>query len=197
MHPPDSSDSRPANLRAGGDVELFRSIKGGQLAALGTLYDRFGGLVYGLALAILTNPQEAEDLTQEVFLSLFRNCTYDPTRGAPSSYLITLTRSRAIDRLRAKGRAAKLMQRWGQSRVVETSPVTPMESASINECSQVVRDALEKLSPNYRRVLEMSYFKELSQREIAEKLGTPLGTVKSWVRRGLSELKETLQEYVG
>ncbi|MBC8123707.1 MAG: sigma-70 family RNA polymerase sigma factor [Gemmatimonadaceae bacterium] len=195
--PPKPLDKPSANRQPGSDTELVRALVAGRLDALGLLYDRYGALVYGLALSVLTSPQEAEDLSQEIFLAFCRNCKYNPERGSLGSYLITLTRSRAIDRLRSRDRASKLLRRWGQVAVNEPLPLTPIEHATLSENAQQVREALARLPSNQRQVIELSYFKGLSQAEIASQLNTPLGTVKSWVRRGLLDLRQSLQDFVG
>lgn len=178
------------------DIELFRALKGRQPSALGILYDRYGSLVYGLALRVLKNSQEAEDLTQEIFLNLWHKGKYDPARGSLSSYLTILTRSRAIDKLRSRNTSFKFIERWSQ--VISTQPGvhTPIEQADLKERSQYVRDALTQLSQHQRQVLEMAYYEGLSQSEIAKELDIPLGTVKTWARQGLLKLRKTLQDLI-
>lgn len=188
-------ESRPRpNLQE--DIQVFAALQQGQLSALKPIYTRYGGLVYGLALAILTDRQEAEDLTQDIFLNLCRSCTYNPERGAPSTYLITLTRSRALDRLRSRHRRRHLFQRWGQVVRAEPTPVPPLENINEEAMAQYVSKALADLPKNQRQVLELSYFQGLSQSEIATALGTPLGTVKTWVRKGLASLHQTLKDLI-
>ena len=179
------------------DVELYRNLQAGKKSALGQLYDRYATLVYSLALRILTNPQEAEDLTQEIFLTLWRRQTYNPDRGSLSSFLITLTRSRAFDRLRSRSSKHKLVDRCGQ--MISTSALlpTPVELASVQERQEQVRQALDELPQKHREVLEMAYYQGLSQSEIAKQLDKPLGTVKTWARKGLLQLRENLQEFMG
>jgi RNA polymerase sigma-70 factor (ECF subfamily) len=178
------------------DAELCRALKAGQRSALGILYDRYATLVYRLALRILANPQEAEDLTQEIFLTLWRSNTYNPSRGSLSSFLTTLTRSRAIDKLRSRGTNLKTIQRWSQMMATETSSPTPFESASLTQRSQYVAEALAKLPEKQRQVLEMAYYQGMSQSEIAAQLGIPLGTIKTWSRQGLLNLRKNLQGFI-
>jgi RNA polymerase sigma-70 factor (ECF subfamily) len=192
----DSADSGPNNLLSQTDAELFRALKAGQSCALGILYDRYASLVYRLALRILTNPQEAEDLTQEIFLTLWRSGTYNPTRGSLSSFLTTLTRSRAIDKLRSRGTTLKFLQRWSQAMATESSPPTPFELASLSQRSEYVGDALAQLPKKQRQVLEMAYYDGFSQSEIAKKLDIPLGTIKTWSRQGLLNLRKNLQDFI-
>lgn len=192
----DSADSIPTNQLLQTDTELWRYLKGGKSEALGILYDRYASLVYRLALRILANPQEAEDLTQEIFLTLWRSGNYNPDRGSLSGFLTTLTRSRAIDKLRSRSTKLKFLQRWGQMMTAETSSSTPFEVASLSQRSQQVNSALAQLPPSQRQVLEMAYYDGLSQSEIAKKLDTPLGTIKTWSRQGLLNLRKNLKDFI-
>ena len=143
-------------------------------SALGLLYDRYGSLVYGLALAILTKKDEAEDLTQEVFLSLHdHNRAFDPARGSLGAYLTTLTRSRAIDKLRSGSRRVRILRAQYEAEPALPTQATPMDEASSRETAVRV-----------------------TQAEIAEHVGAPLGTVKSWCRRGLLGLRDVLGDLV-
>ncbi|WP_218082826.1 sigma-70 family RNA polymerase sigma factor [Anthocerotibacter panamensis] len=185
------------NLATQTDLEVYQVLLNGESLALGVLYDRYGSLVYRLALRMLSQPQEAEDLTQEVFLALWQKRAYDPKRGSLSSFLMTLTRSRAIDRLRTRGSNQRFLQRWGQNEEVVTRPHTPFEQASLGERSEQVKAALDTLPELQRQVVEMAYYEGLSQSEIAERLATPLGTVKTRGRQALIKLKRILQDFVG
>jgi RNA polymerase sigma-70 factor, ECF subfamily len=178
------------------DAELFLALKAGNQVALGTLYDRYATLVYRLALRVLGNPQEAEDLTQEIFLMLWKGCGYQPQRGSLGSFLTTLTRSRAIDRLRSRTSSLKFLHRWSQTMISEPSPLTPFELASLSQRSEYVQEAMAQLPDKQRQVLEMAYYDGLSQSEIATQLATPLGTVKSWSRQGLLNLRKHLQTWL-
>ena len=165
--------------------------------ALGLLYDRYGSLVYGLALAILTKKDEAEDLTQEVFLSLHdHHGAFDRARGSLGAYLTTLTRSRAIDKLRSGSRRVRILRAQYEAEPAMPSPATPMDEASSRQTAARVRKALADLRPNERRALELFYYQGMTQAEIAEQLGAPLGTVKTWCRRGLLALRDVLGDLV-
>ncbi|HEY2388714.1 MAG TPA: sigma-70 family RNA polymerase sigma factor [Candidatus Binatia bacterium] len=179
------------------DAELLAALAVDRTRALGVLYDRHAGLVYGLAMKILGNQAEAEDLTQEIFLSLCGKCDYDPARGTLTAFLVTLTRSRAIDRIRSRGRKARLIDTLGEEPITDEPPPSPLEQLSLAESSERVRTALAALPEAQRRVLELSYYRGLSQTEIAAELDTPLGTVKSWARRGLFTLRESLAPLAG
>ncbi len=178
------------------DSEVWNTLKSGKSQALKILYERYSSLVYRLAFRILGNSQEAEDLSQEIFLTLWRTQNYDPSRGSLGGYLTTLTRSRSIDKLRSRGTQLKFLQRWSQLIITESSSPSPFETASLNQRSEQVKSAIAQLSPSQRQVLEMAYFDGLSQSEIAKKLETPLGTVKSWSRQGLLNLRKNLQNFI-
>ncbi|WP_218082478.1 sigma-70 family RNA polymerase sigma factor [Anthocerotibacter panamensis] len=177
------------------DSELFALCKRGQQRALGDLYHRYRVYVFHLSCRILHNPTEAEDLTQEVFLALWRS-NFDPRRGSLKGYLTVLTRSRAIDRLRARGTATKFMERFQQTLVIEDCTNT-LNDAMLEESCCTVRHALTQLPVRQRQVLEMAYFGGFSQAKIAVTTQTPLGTVKSWTRQGLSTLRQHLAAQVG
>jgi len=177
------------------DVELYRALQAGQDVALGILYDRHAGLVYGIALKILGHPQEAEDLTQDVFLKLAQASSYDPSRGSLRTFLAILTRSRAIDRVRSRSKAREFFGQWRDS---EAQHVTDslFEQVFRSEQSQEVQAALSQLSDSQQQILHMAYYDGLSQSEIAKQLEIPLGTVKARARRGLLKLRQTLTDYI-
>lgn len=173
------------------DAELVARLQE-EPSALADLYDRYGGLVFGIARRTLGNIEEAQDLTQEVFLNLQTQRSYDPTRGSLGAYLTTVTRTRAIDLLRFRTRRVTLLHRFW-SRQPEAEPEwSTLDRLSLEECASRVRTALAELSDNERTVLELAYYSGFSQSEIAEQLGAPLGSVKSWARRGLLGLRQQL-----
>ncbi len=176
------------------DADLFLRLQNGETDALATLYDRHAALVYGIALHLLANTAEAEDLTQDVFLSLTKNSAYDPQRGSLRTYLRILTRSRALDRLRTRTRRQqKLRHQAVQNEQLLSG--SPMEEVAQLERSQEILKALEQLSTKEREVLRMAYYQGLSQSEIATRLSTAIGTVKSRTRRGLLKLRLALTNY--
>lgn len=178
------------------DAVLYQALIAGEPKALETLYDRYSRLVYGLALKMLKQPQAAEDLTQDVFLTLWRSQKYNPDRGSLSCFLVTLTRSRAIDRLRTQSVKLRFLDRWTRQLSSEAPTPTPFEQASLAERSQKVREALAQLPETQRQVLEMAYYQGLSQSEIAEQTAIPLGTVKTRSRQGLLRLRQALQDWI-
>ena len=178
------------------DAQLYLALKAGQTAALGILYDRHAGLVYGIALKVLENPQEAEDLTQDIFLNFVKIGSYEPSRGSLRTYLAILTRSRAVDRVRSRRNTRELLKKWGHSRESETATDSLLEKVSRSEQSQEVKAALAQLSDEQQQILRMAYYDGLSQSEIANQLEIPLGTVKARARRGLLKLRQALTDYM-
>lgn len=190
---PSSEENRPVPpVNYADAVELVAAIKRQELDALGYLFDHYSSLVYTLAYKILGNSPEAEDLMQEIFLGLWERCTFNPSRGSLSSFLATVTRSRAIDRLRMKGNRRRILSQWQESLSPKPS-LTPLDHASQSEKRQALQQALTELPSEYRQVLELSYFGGYSQSQIAEQLDKPLGTVKTWARKGLIQLRQSLQ----
>ncbi|WP_287129332.1 sigma-70 family RNA polymerase sigma factor [Candidatus Cyanaurora vandensis] len=173
------------------DQELFRGLKTGRLADLSLLYARYYPQVLRVAQQILGNPLDAEDLTQEVFLILWQG-NYDPGRGTLGGYLNLVTRSRAIDRLRTRSTARRVLTKWQSSTPSETNH--PLEQLVAQEDCCTVRLALTRLPQRQRQVLELAYYGGLSQSKIATAIHTPLGTVKCWMRQGLGTLRQHLQQ---
>lgn len=179
------------------DLELFRRLKAKKTSALAELYDSYGDIMYSLALQILRNPQEAEDLVQEVFLNLWQNCTYNPDRGSFKSFLIIMLRSRAIDRWRAHKSSLNTLERFGKETNSQEKTNIPLKEAVSDEISQRVREALSQLPENQRQALEMAYYEGLTQVEIAQHFNTPVGTVKSWFRLSFAKLRNSLKDSIG
>jgi len=194
---PDLPDTGHREGAAAGpsDEALLRALATDR-SALGPLYDRYSGLVYGLARAILQTEDEAQDLTQEVFLMLCQGSGYDARRGSLGAFLTTLTRSRAIDRLRSRGRRLRLLHASWRSAPAAEGPPAAVDVMVTRESSARVRSAVAELPANERRALEMVYYQGLTQAEIAATLDAPLGTVKSWCRRGLLGLRAALADLV-
>ena len=177
------------------DTALWEMYARDRAKGLAQIYDHYAAVVYGLARAVLGQSEEAEDLAQEVFAALSDRCDFDPARGSLGAYLVTLTRSRAIDRLRGRARRARALERFGRD-PREDNRTSVLDRISVMELSRAVAGALGGLPENQRRVLEMAYFRGMTQSEIASELGAPLGTVKSWSRLGLYGLRHALGDLV-
>jgi RNA polymerase sigma-70 factor, ECF subfamily len=175
------------------DYALMEAIVSGDTAALAALYDRHSGLVFTLCLRILNDRSEAEDLLTDVFWELWsRADRYDPARGSPLTYLLTLSRSRAIDRRRTGMRHRRV--HWEENQMgeqgSESGEASPLDGAISKELGCKIRAAVARLDPAQRQAVELSFFDDLSHGEIAERLGKPLGTIKTHIRQGLIRLRE-------
>jgi RNA polymerase sigma-70 factor (ECF subfamily) len=176
------------------DSELLHAVARGDEAALASLYDRYRLILFGLILRILHSRPEAEDILQDVFIQVWKTAAnFDESRGRPFTWLVTLARSRAIDRLRALGSR----QRVADEAMQEAAPESVSDSeadALQSEQREVVRDALRELPSEQREALVLAYFEGLTQTEIAARLNAPLGTVKTRMRSGMIKLRELLGE---
>jgi RNA polymerase sigma-70 factor, ECF subfamily len=178
------------------DLQVLAALKQGDPNALGIVYDRYGAIVYRLALRMLGNPTEAEDLTQEVFLAFWRGVDkYQPDRGTLLVFLLTITRSRALNRLKQQKSQQNLDRRVGNY-LPRTNNHLGMEAATLTELHERMGSALQQLPTAQKQVLEMGYYQGKSQSEIAQELDLPLGTVKTRSRQGLLKLRQFLQDLV-
>ncbi|MDX6695891.1 MAG: hypothetical protein QOF02_3494 [Blastocatellia bacterium] len=173
------------------DAELLRRIAGGDEEALAALYDNYKSILFSLILRILHSQSEAEDILQDVFIQVWQKAAnFDEERGRPFTWLVTLARSRAIDRLRQLGSRERTATE--ASRAAPEEWTDAVEDAIKSEEGAVVRKALAELPEEQRRALLMAYYEGLTQTEIADKLNAPLGTVKTRMRSGMIKLRELL-----
>jgi RNA polymerase sigma-70 factor (ECF subfamily) len=177
------------------DLAHIRNAAGGDGAALAALYDRHARSVYSLALRVVTDEADAEEVVQEVFDQAWRQASrYDPGRGSVAAWLMTMARTRAIDRLRARQARP---DRAGQEaddywRVLPAAAVDPAATLDIERDVTRLRQALQRLPLIQRIAIELAYFEGLTQRQIAERLEEPLGTVKTRIRLALLKLRDAL-----
>ena len=182
------------------DSELMKRVVRGDGSALAELYDLHAAQVFGLCLRILNEPQLAEDMLQEVFVRVWGKAhTYEPGRGQFTTWLMGVTRNMCIDqlrRLRARPQAAEPGNADGEALPFEELLFDPEmdvpEAAAANEMAGLVRRAIARLSPEQRQVIELSYFRGFTRREIARKLKLPEGTVHTRARLALQNLRQQL-----
>jgi RNA polymerase sigma-70 factor (ECF subfamily) len=173
------------------DVLVLKAIAARDEAALAQLYDRYDRILFGLLMRILNNREEAEDVLQEVFLQVWRKAEdFDETRGRPFTWLVTLARSRGIDRLRALASRERVAEAGAREVSEEISDAAT--DALRSEQRGLVSDALAKLPDEQKRPIMLAYFDGLTQTEIATHLGAPPGTVKTRMRTGMIRLREML-----
>ena len=177
---------------AGGERDLILRLQKRDPQALADLYDRYNRLVYSLILRVVRDAGIAEDLVQETFLRVWNRVQgFDSEKGSIGPWLLAVARNRAIDYLRsAGGRERNAVELEDTD---HPSLYTNMEhDLLISDKARRVKAAMEKLSANQRQVIELAYFEGLSQTEMAERMGQPLGTVKTWVRTALKNLRDDL-----
>ena len=177
------------------DVQLLHAIARGDDSALTSLYDRYRIILFGLLARILNSREEAEDVLQEVFLQIWRRAAaFDESRGRPFTWVSTLARSRAIDRLRLLAARQRLVASASQEAVEETSDA--VKDTLHAEQREIVGRALAELPEEQRQALLLAYFDGLTQSEIAARLNAPLGTIKTRMRSGMIKLREGLGEQI-
>ena len=193
-----SAPAEAVATSAGGpaDLDLVERIRQGDQAALDLLYKRYSAPVYSLVWKVLQNSEEAEDVALDVFWQVWRQAErYDPSRGAPPAWIFTLARSRAIDRLRARKRREDRNVSIDDPEL-SIDPIdekaAPGDVVSFRQNRDAVRAAMSKLSAVQREAVELAFLEGMTHVEIAEKLGQPLGTVKTRIRQGLIRLRKHL-----
>lgn len=178
------------------DEELMPLIGAKDPEAFAVLYDRHGGVAYSLAYRIVGEPGAAEEATQEAFISIWRSgARFDRTRGSVRSWLLSVVRNRAIDSLRSRARKAPKLD-FDDDAILAAQPGgEPTESEALrHETATEVHGAIERLSGDQSKVIELAYFGGFSQSEIAGMLGIPLGTVKGRMRLGLEKIRREMTE---
>ncbi|HET6617635.1 MAG TPA: sigma-70 family RNA polymerase sigma factor [Gemmatimonadota bacterium] len=176
---------------------LLMRVAEGETQALAELYDATARYVFGILRRMLWSAESAEEVAQEVYLQVWKTAgSFDPERGSAWSWLALLTRSRAIDRMRADGSyrdAVDDLQRIATRSSMEESDGNLLQDIARSERAEVIHAALRDLPGDQRRALELAFFGGLSHREIADRTETPLGTVKTRIRTALLKLRERLE----
>ena len=193
------NEGEPTTIeRRADEAALLEAVCFGDRRAFRAVYDRFGGELLALCERILRNRADAEDALAEIFWELWqRRERYNPARGGARTYLTTLARSRAIDRLRSQASRPEVRHE-GQRLPADQEQLpgfgpTPDDAASYAELQARVSEALAELEDRQRQALELAYYEGLSHQQIADRLQAPLGTVKTHIRKGLIKLRFTLQ----
>jgi RNA polymerase sigma-70 factor (ECF subfamily) len=182
------------------EILLMKRIKQKEEGALKELYGLYNQLLLGLILPIVKNKEEAEDVLQEVFVNIWQKAhTFDGTRGNVYSWLVTLSRNKAIDRIRSKDyktqkKASKTVS--DPSFILEGDKYDPLETSIFSERAEIVKKALEKIPEKQSTVIRIAYYQGMTQSEISEQLNIPLGTVKTRTRQGMIKLSSILETFI-
>lgn len=176
---------------------MLERIAAQDRAALADFYDLHAGLLFSIAMRILEDAGEAEEVIQDAFLQIWQKAaTFDTALGSAVSWAVSIARNRAIDRLRSRQRRFRLTETLQE----EASRATPHEMTNWygldNDSASFVRKAVNSLPLEQRQAIEMAFFGGLTHQEIAESLREPLGTVKARIRRGMMKLRDSLQPYL-
>lgn len=177
------------------DVELLRRIGVGDRAAFAEFYDRHSALMFSVATRVLNDAGEAEDVLQETFVQIWQKAgNFDPKLGKASSWVATLTRNKAIDRIRSSQRRNRLADEAGAEFAIASEVRdTANEAIHGHDKAKLIQSAIMELPAEQRHAIELAYFSGLTQDEISKKLSEPLGTIKARIRRGLLKLRDQLE----
>lgn len=194
MSPPAATP--PSDDRDSVDAALLARVANGDRAALGELYDRFSRPLYSMALRIVPDAADAQDIVHDAFVAVWdKAATFDSHRGTAFSWLVTLVRNRAIDKVRSRRRRNELLSAsapadlgYGESATHRSAD----DHADWGDEARAVRAAMANLPSEQQKALELAFFGGLTQEEIARSLGEPLGTVKARIRRALLKLRDTI-----
>lgn len=193
-----ASPHSPAKRAASEEARIVRRIVAGEPEALAELYDRYSGMLLGLARRVVGTTAEAEEVLQECFLQVWNQASrYDPARSSVSTWLVLITRSRAIDRLRGRKVVDKAVTAIKQQKPdTHTSP-KGVGDVLMQERRKRLHSEMQKLPDEQREVLELAFYRGMTQREISEQTGVPLGTVKTRTLLAMRKLRKALQDDIG
>lgn len=192
---PDAGSGGPSRID---DKELVRAIVGRKQEAVAELYDRFSSMLMALAYRVLGNSQDAEEILQEAFLQVWNQAArYDPKRSSVSTWLVLITRSRAIDRLRSRQVQLRTVTAAQQEKPTSHTSPTGVGDVLLHERRQRLGEEMSKLPPEQRQVLELAFYGGSTQSEIAEQTGIPLGTVKTRTLLAMKKLRAALRGEIG
>jgi len=178
------------------DVLLIQKISSGDREAFETFHNKYVNLVFSTVLKILNNTADTEDVTQNVMFMVWeKSPMFDATRGNPLTWVSTMARNKAIDKMRSIQRRNRLHEEAEAEIAIDEflNVARPGDSIEASEQGHIIRSAVLKLNPEQRQVIEMSYFMGLTQLQIAERTNTPLGTIKARIRRGILQLQKIVK----
>lgn len=179
-------------------AQLLRRIAAQDREALADFYDQTAAVFFSIAVRILGDPHEAEEVVQDVFVQIWsKAATFDGALGAPFHWALGITRNRSIDRLRSRQRRTRLLESVTEETDNHPAASSPQSNFALSEEELTqVRSAVKSLPQEQRQAIEMAFFNGLTHQEIAGALSEPLGTVKARIRRGMLKLRDSLEAYV-
>jgi len=178
------------------EMDILHRVARGDRAGFDLLHQRFSGIVYSTIYKVLNDREDTQDVAQEVFAQIWKKARlYEASKGKPLTWVATMARNRAIDRLRSKQRRARLRDAFSEEEKTADfmTQRDAFDDVAASEAGEVVRSAVLELSDEQRQAIEMAYFGGMTQSEIADNLGEPLGTVKARIRRGMIKLKKKVE----
>jgi len=181
------------------EIELLRQVGRGDRRSFEQLYERFSGVLFSIAYRMLNSQEAAEDVLQDVFVQIWKKAPlFDPTRGRPMTWAVTLTRNKAIDLIRSAQRRSGLHDTMlREKRALRYfDDRSSFDAVASDEMSKLVRAAIEKLSKEQRVAIELAFVASMTQAEIAEYLDQPLGTIKARIRLGMLALREMIEPHL-
>ena len=177
------------------DQELIEQVTRGDKSAFKEIYSRFSQVTYNLALRMLRDKEDAEEVVQEIFLQIWNKAhSYKPERGAVSTWILNIARSRSIDKLRSVGYRNKNIEIDEEK--VNSNVDLSRSIEDRDESKNVIKEALETLPEKQKIAIELVYFEGLTHIEAAEKLNEPVGTIKTRIRLGVMKLKDKIMPYI-
>jgi len=189
-----------AHSNADEEAQLMKRIKSRDTEALEELYELYNQLLFSMVISIVKKREEAEDMLQEIFLTIWNKAdSFDKERGNVYSWIVTLARNKAIDRIRSKG--YKTQEKASVSIhkplfTLEGDHYDPLETTIFSDRAELVKKALQKIPESQSQVIKIAYYRGMTQSEISDQLGIPLGTVKTRTRQGMIKLKRILAEHL-
>jgi len=173
------------------DIELIARITKRDRQAFDSFYEKYAQIIFNVCVRILRDESEAEDIMQEIFVQIWREAErFDSSRASVKTWLFTIARSRSLDRYRSRKTMQSRLQDAGEEDLQQIASAENLQGTSVMQ--QYIGGVLNQLSKEQRSVLELSYYEGLTQEEIAERLGEPLGTIKSRIRSALIKLRSLL-----
>lgn len=179
------------------EAELMIRVAARDQQAFAELTEKYSALIFSTAFKVLNHYEDTEDIMNEVLTTIWKKAdTYHPKKGSLVTWICTTTRNRAIDRVRSVQRRCALYDRF-EEKVEGEAPeysLTGREALYLSDARHILQSAVVELSPEQREVIELAYFEGLTQKQIAERIDSPLGTVKARIRRGVERLRVSIND---